>query len=95
MDFSSLNLQYLVQARDLAKQDRLLAATLLNFPDEMTGMLADLSPQSLSQIANIKIPLLLPHQEIWWWSRLLTSLERGRIDEVVAVSNHLPLIIVR
>ena len=69
LDFSHLNFQYLIQARDLARQDRQRAGVLLGIPDEMVCLLPDLSPQLLAQILQIKPPLVIPRQEIWWWSR--------------------------
>ena len=94
MDFSQVNLQYLIQARDLAKQDPQRAAVLLGIPDEMAGLLPDLSPQQLTQIIAIKPPLLIPRQEAWWWSRLFAALRDGRPDEIEAVIEHAALITV-
>ena len=94
MDFSQMNLQYLIQARDLTKQDPQLAAVLLGIPDEMACMLPDLSPHQLTQIIQIKPHLLIPRQRAWWWSRLFTALGDGRHDEIEAVMEHAALITV-
>lgn len=90
-DFSQLNLQYLIQARDLTQQDPQLGAILLGIPDEMAHLLSDLSPQQLTQIIQIKSPLLTPRQEAWWWSQLLTALRDGRLDEIDAIMEHASL----
>ncbi len=93
MDFSQVNLQYLIQARDLTKQDPQLAAIFLGIPDEIACMLPDLTPHQLAQIIQIKPPLLIPRQEAWWWSRLFTALSDGRPDEIEAVVEHALLIV--
>ena len=93
MDFSQVNLQYLIQARDLAKQDPQMAAVLLGIPDEIACMLSELSAQELTQIIQIKAPLLIPRQGAWWWSRLLTALRDRRPDEIEAVIEHASLIV--
>ena len=91
-DFSEVNLQYLIQARDLAKQDPTFAAIILGLEDETTGLLAGTTPKALAQISPIKQPLLLPRQEAWWWSRLFVALREGRSDEIEAVLDHAPLV---
>lgn len=87
-DFSQLNLQYLILARDLAKKDPMLAANLLAVPEDMTNMLASVSPADLSCITNIKVPLLVPHQDTWWWSRLFMAMREGRKEEILAIIDH-------
>ena len=95
MDFSQVNLQYLIQARDLTQEDPQLGAILLGIPDEMASLLSDLSPHQLTQIIRIKSPLLSPRQEAWLWSQLLTALRDGRLDELDAIMEHASLILVR
>ena len=95
MDFSHMNLEYLIQARDLSKQDPALAAVLLDIPDEMACMLPDLSAQELTQIIQIKPPLLIPRQEAWWWSRLFTALRDGRPEEIETIVEQASLLVVR
>ena len=94
MDFSHMNLEYLIQVRDLSKQDPQLAAVLLDIPDEMACMLAELSPHQLTQILHIKLPLVIPRQEAWWWSRLFTALRDGRSEEIEAIVEHASLLVV-
>ena len=85
MDFSQMNLQYLIQARDLTQQDPQLAAVLLGLSDEMACLLPDVTPHQIGQIIQIQSPLLIPRQEAWWWSRLLMALRDGRPDEIADV----------
>ena len=94
VDFSGLNLQYLIQARDLARQDPHLASVLLGIPSEMAGMVGNLSPQTLAQITQIKIPLITPQQETGWWLRLLTALKDEDRKEIGAIIAQAPLIVV-
>ena len=88
MDYSQVNLQYLIQTRDLTRKDLQLAATILGVQDEIACMISDLSPQALTKIIQIKPPLLIPRQEAWWWSRLITALRNGRSTEIEAVIEH-------
>lgn len=91
-DFSQINLQYLILTRDLARKDPVLVAKLLSIPEDMMQLLASLSPTDLAYIANIKVPLLIPHQNIWWWSRLFTAIREGRKEEILAIIDHAVLI---
>lgn len=93
-DFSEVNLEYLIQARDLAKRDPEFVAAMLGMEVEMTSLLADLKPKELARISLIKQPLLMPRQEPWWWSRLFAALREGRTDEIEAVIEHAPLVTV-
>lgn len=91
-DFSQINLQYLILTRDLARKDPVLVAKLLAIPEDMMQLLASLSPTDLAYIANIKVPLLIPHQNTWWWSRLFTAIREGRKEEILAIIDHAVLI---
>ena len=93
LDFSHLNFQYLIQARDLARQDRQRAGVLLGIPDEMVCLLPDLSPQLLAQVLQIKPPLVIPRQEIWWWSRFLVTLRDGQSAELETIMDQASLIL--
>jgi len=93
-DFSEVNLEYLIQARDLAKRDPEFVATMLGIEVEMASLLAELKPKELARISLIKQPLLMPRQEPWWWSRLFVALREGRADEIEAVIEHAPLVTV-
>jgi hypothetical protein len=93
-DFSCVNLQYLMQARDLAIRDPELGATLLGISVDMAQLLAELTSRDLAHVARMKPPLLIPRQESWWWSRLLTAVREGRTEEIDAIMDHAPLITV-
>ena len=93
-DFSEVNLAYLIQARDLAKRDPELVATMLGMPDDMARLLAGLTAKEIAHVSLIKQPLLIPRQEAWWWSRLFTAVREGRTEEIEAIMEHAPLITV-
>ncbi|MCB1864354.1 MAG: flagellar transcriptional regulator FlhD [Chromatiales bacterium] len=94
-DFSQINLQYLIHARDLTRRDPQLAATLTGLADDLAHMLAELTPYQLSQITQIKLPLLIPRQETWWWSRLFAAVREGRAEEIATIMEHATLFTVR
>lgn len=94
-DFSQINLQYLIHARDLTRRDPQLAATLTGLADDFAYMLAELTPYELAQVSQIKLPLLIPRQETWWWSRLFTAVREGREEEIATIMEHAALITVR
>ncbi len=91
IDFSDLNLQYLVMARDLVRRHPELGAALLGVPDELVRLLADLSPKALSHVTCIRPPLLAPRNDFVWWSRLLRALHEGHRAEIEAVLEHASL----
>ncbi len=93
-DFSQTNLQYLIQARELAQHDPELAATLLGMPNDLAQLLATLSPQDVARVALIKVPLIIPRQETWWWSRLFTALRDGRAEEIDVIVEQPTMLIV-
>ncbi len=94
-DFSNVNLEYLIQARDLAVRDPALAALMLGISADLAKLLAKLTAQDLMHIALIKPPLLILRQEMWWWSRLFTAICEGRMEELAAITEHASLIILR
>ena len=63
MDFSRVNLEYLIQARDLAREDPEVVTVLLGMSHELVHLLAETTPQELAQVIVIKPPLLVPRQE--------------------------------
>lgn len=91
MDFSRVNLEYLIQARDLAREDAEVMAVLLGVPRKLAHVLAEVTPEELTQIIAIKPPLLVPRQEPWWWQRLFKAVRAGRPDELEAVIEHASL----
>ena len=93
IDFSRVNLQYLICARDLARDYPERAAVLLGVPDALGQLLARLSTDELTAVIEVKAPLLIPRQEPWWWDRLFTALQAGRPDELHAVLEQAGLLV--
>jgi hypothetical protein len=92
VDFSRVNLQYLIQARDLAREDPALVPVLLGMSSQLAQRLAALTPDELAQVVAIKLPLLVPRQEPWWWQRLFEAAGAGRPGELEAILAHASLI---
>ena len=92
-DFSHLNLEYLIQARDLVLVDRGRAGAILGIPDAMAGLLPELNPHLIARIPRINHPLVTPRQDLWWWSRLLVALQGGQSAEIETVMDQASLII--
>ena len=93
VDFSQLNLQYLIQARDVARVDGEVTAVLLGTPTEFAEQLAQVSPADLAHLTAIKVPLLVPRGAPWWWARLFQALREDRPGELEAVLAHAGLVI--
>lgn len=93
LDFSRTNLQYLVQARDLARQDPEAAAGLLGISPELTALLGQASGEHLACLAQIKVPLMLPRGERWWWIRLFEAFAAGDEEAIQAVLEHASLVL--
>ena len=85
IDFSRVNLQYLICARDLARVDPERTTVLLGVPDDLVQLLAELDAAVLGAVTEVRVPLLVLRQEPWWWHRLFTALQAGRADELHAV----------
>jgi len=92
-DFSQLNLEYLIQARDLAIADQRQAGAILGIPDALAGLLSDLTPKMLASLTRIPHPLISPRRDVWWWSRLLVALQDGQSTEIETVMDQASLIL--
>ena len=92
-DFSEINLQYLLQARDLARQNAGLAGAVLGLPGETVELLGGLTPKTLAAIARVQAPLitLLPDRQ--WWSCLLTALKENDPKEIEVLIAQAPVIV--
>lgn len=88
IDFSNINLQYLIQARELAREDPEQVTVLLGISRHLAELLAEVSPEALARIPRIKTPLLIPRQEMWWWSRLLSAVNEDEHDQIETVLEH-------
>ena len=94
IDFSRVNLQYLICARDLARDYPERAAVLLGVPDALGPAVGRArAPTALAAVTAIKAPLLIPRQEPWWWERLFTALQAGRPEELRAVLQQAGLLV--
>jgi len=93
MDFSRINLEYLIQARDLAHQGPEMSSVLLGMSRELVTLLAESTSRELAQVAEIKPPLLVPRQETWWWQRFFVAVRECRSDELKAIMEHASLMI--
>ena len=93
VDFSRVNLHYLICARDLARASPARAGVLLGVSDALGQSLAQLDSEALAAVAEIKAPLLILRQEPWWWTRLFAALRTGRPGEVQTVLEQAGLII--
>lgn len=91
-NFSNINLQYLIQARDIAKQDVEHGSIILGMDKQLSRELAEISPKGLSMVARVKVPLIGPHQHTVWWKRFFRALDEGRADEAQAIMEHANLI---
>ena len=94
IDYSSVNLQYLLQVRDIARRSPELGAAILGLPVELVSALASLRAEGLSKLARIKGPLLTLRGDPEWWSRLFTALRESHPGEVEAVLEHANLAVV-
>ncbi|MCG7872641.1 MAG: hypothetical protein AB2552_12220 [Candidatus Thiodiazotropha endolucinida] len=85
IDFSSVNLQYLIHVRDIAREDPDVAAPLLGMSPELAGLLAQAPSEYLTKIAQVKVPLLAARGDAVWWYRLFKALIEENPEEVEAV----------
>ena len=85
IDFSTINLQYLIQFRDLAREDPDLAASLMGMSPELAELLSEVSGDYLARIASVRVPLLTTRGDWVWWYRLFTALADENADEIEAV----------
>ena len=87
-DFSSINYQYLLKVRDIAKQEPDLVVALLGIPKELALLLSRTSAPALATLTHIKEPLITLRVETWWWDRFLKAVNDGRQEEIDAVIEH-------
>ena len=85
IDFSSVNLQYLIHVRDIAREDPEVAAPLLGMSPDLARLLAQAPTEHLTKIAQVKVPLVAARGDAVWWSRLFKALVDENPGEVEAV----------
>ncbi|MCI0550111.1 MAG: flagellar transcriptional regulator FlhD [Anaerolineae bacterium] len=95
IDFSQVNLQYLIQARDLAKIDREKAAVILGVDVALTELFAQVTSVELTHFSRIRVPLIKPHEQIWWWSRFLRAIKTGDPAEIEPLLEHANLVAIQ
>jgi len=93
IDFSHVNLAYLIQARDLARRNPTAGALLLDIPEQLACRLANMTPASLAQVTEFKPPLVSPRLHAWWWERLLRALTDGEPGELQVILEHAGLLV--
>lgn len=92
VDFAHVNLAYLLQARDLARQDAHACTLLLGIAEPLAHQLAGLSPASLVQIKDYRPPLVVPRPNGCWWDRLLRALADSDPNELQTILEHAGLL---
>ncbi len=95
IDFSRVNIHYLLQARELVREYPERAIALLGIPERLTTRLADIPAEVLAGLTCIKTPLLVPLQANWWWMRLLDAIANERPGQLDSVLEHGALALVR
>jgi hypothetical protein len=85
IDFSSVNLAYLIHVRDIAREDPDVAAPLLGMSPELASLLAQVPSEYLTKIAEIKVPLVAARGDAVWWYRLFKALIEENPEEVESV----------
>ena len=91
-DFSRVNLEYLIQARDLARQNPRAGALLLGISDELAQQLARVTPAGLALVTAFKPPMVSPRLASWWWERLLRAVTEGDRGELQVILEHASLL---
>ena len=92
-DFSKVNVEYLIQARDLARSNPRACAMLLGLSDDLVQLLSEISPRELALITQFKPPLIAPRHTAWWWQRLLNALQAGNSEELRVILDHAGLLV--
>jgi hypothetical protein len=95
IDFSHVNLEYLICARDLARSYPDRAALLLGATPDLVRLLAEVDPATLVAMTANRAPLLVLRREPWWLQRLFTAFRAGRTEEVWAVLDQEGLMVLR
>lgn len=85
IDFSSINLEYLIHVRDIAREDPEVAAPLLGMSPELANLLAHAPCEYLTKIAEVKVPLMAARGDAVWWYRLFTALGGENSQEIETV----------
>ncbi|MBT2988843.1 MAG: flagellar transcriptional regulator FlhD [Candidatus Thiodiazotropha sp. (ex Ctena orbiculata)] len=85
VDFSNINLEYLIHIRDIAREDPAVAAPLLGMSPELATLLAQAPSEYLAKISEVKVPLMAARGDAIWWYRLFKALVEENREEVEVV----------
>ncbi|MCG8060570.1 MAG: flagellar transcriptional regulator FlhD [Candidatus Thiodiazotropha endolucinida] len=85
IDFSNVNLEYLIHVRDVAREDPEVAASLLGMSPELATLLAQAPSEYLTKISQVKVPLMAARGDAIWWYRLFKALVEENREEVEVV----------
>lgn len=85
IDFSNVNLEYLIHVRDIAREDPEVAASLLGMSPELATLLAQAPSEYLTKISQVKVPLMAARGDAIWWYRLFKALVEENREEVEVV----------
>lgn len=86
VDFSRFNVEYFLSVRDVAIENLPVAASIFRLSPEFVRSLAELTPRQLANLAQVKIPLVVPQGGATWWPRFTRALRDGDHSEVMALS---------
>lgn len=85
-DFSRINLEYFLVARDLYRENPHSAIALLGSPKCLLESLNGFGPRELANLRFVKVPLVMPRFDPHWWQRLERALHDGGQAEIEAIS---------
>ena len=74
IDFSRVNIHYLLKARELVREHPERALTLLGIRERHAALLGNIPAEVLATMTLIRTPLLVPRHASWWWMRLLDAI---------------------
>lgn len=86
VNFSHFNAEYFLAVRDAIRQNPVAGAVLFGASHEFLNSLSRLTPHQLAKLVNVKMPLVVPRQDLTWWTRFLRALTDGDRSELVALS---------
>lgn len=85
-DFTRINLEYFLAARDLYRENPHSAIALLGASRDFLASLEGFTPGQLANLRLVKVPLLAPRFEPHWWQRMARALQDDQRDEIEALS---------
>ena len=86
INFSRFNVEYFLSVRDIATENIEVAASIFGSPPEFLHSFVILSPHQMANLANVKVPLVVPRENPIWWPRFTRALRDGDHSEVKELS---------